>query len=73
MITMYVVKSKYVLTRDVNPIWTHYSVSELENAVNPIDHIITFDTWRSEVLSDNPWLCDIIYLPKNNQMTTNIK
>ena len=41
---MYVVDSKFVLPRDVNPIRTHYVVSEIENAVNIIEHINKSDT-----------------------------
>ena len=36
---MYVFESKSVLPWDANPVWTHYVVFELENAVKLSEHI----------------------------------
>ena len=41
---MYVVKSEFLFPQYVNPIRTHYVVSELKNAVELVDCIDTFDT-----------------------------
>ena len=40
---MYVVKYKFILHRDVNPVFTHYVVSKLENLVELIECINTLN------------------------------
>ena len=43
---MYVVESEFLLPRYINPVQTHYVVSELENVVKLIEHIDTSDRLR---------------------------
>ena len=43
---MHVVEYEFVFTWDFNPVWTHYVISELKNAVRLVNNINTFDTWR---------------------------
>ena len=50
---MYVIQSKFVFPRDVNPDWSHYFVSELVNAVELVDRIDTLDTLM--------YVCDVVY------------
>ena len=50
---VYVVESDIVFPRDINSVQTQNVVSELENAVELIDHINTLDTWR--------YICKILY------------
>ena len=41
---IYLVNSEFILLKDVNNVQTHYYVSELENAVDLMEHIDTLYT-----------------------------
>ena len=59
---MYVVKSEFVLTRYVNPVWTNYVISYLKHVVKLIEHINEHDRWRYSELYYRAWLSVMLYV-----------
>ena len=60
---VYVVEPKFVLPQDINPVWTHYAVSELKTEVEIIELIDTLDTLSYVCdVSASVWLHIILYI-----------
>ena len=59
---MYAVESKFLLPQDVNPVRTHYTISEIKNAVKLIENIDKFYIWRYATFSSGAWFRVMLYI-----------